>query len=238
MRLVWLDSETCSRCSRARHGDPRGAEDAPDLTRLHLFCNNVHLPFSLYWQALVRTRYNWKRPRRVVGKKGSDIHAPIPWMSVRSQGSVVARGEVSVSMSSSCSSSHKQLEASTSFEAVSTHETAQLLRRGVELNTLISRLGDTLRRSPRRLGHPLPARTGSHARCKSELFVCTISWVVSRMCECTMFVHFRIVNVLGNKRLSNVLHKCRFPSFILSFGIQLCLRLAESSARSSSPSED
>ena len=147
MRLVWLDSETCS---RARHGDPRGAEEAPDSTRPHLFCNNVHLQFSLYWQALVRTRYHWKRPRRVVGKTGSDIHAAIPWMSVRFQGSVVARGEVSVSMSSFCCSSHKQLEASTSFEAVSTHETAQLLRRGVEFNILISHPGDTLRRSPRR----------------------------------------------------------------------------------------
>ena len=58
------------------------------------------------------------------------------------QGSVVARREVSVSMSSFCCSSHKQLEASTSLEAMSTHGTAQLLRRGVEFNTLISRLGD------------------------------------------------------------------------------------------------
>ena len=31
---VWLDSETCS---RARHGDPRGVEAAPDLTRPHMF---------------------------------------------------------------------------------------------------------------------------------------------------------------------------------------------------------
>ena len=53
-----------------------------------------------------------------------------------------------------------------------------------------------------------------------------------------MSVHSRTVNVLWNKRLSIVLHKCRFPSMILSFGIQLCLRLAESSAQSSSQSED
>ena len=42
-------------------------------------------------------------------------------------------------------------EVSTSLEAMSTHETAQLLRKGVELNILISRLGGTLRGSPRRL---------------------------------------------------------------------------------------
>ena len=75
------------------------------------FATNVHLQFSLYWQALVRTRHHWKRPRRVVGKTGSDIHAAIPWMSVRFQGSVVARGEVSVSMSSFSCSSHKQLDS-------------------------------------------------------------------------------------------------------------------------------
>ena len=45
-------------------------------------------------------------------------------------------------------------------------------------------------------------------------------------------------NALWNKRLSFVLHKYRFPSWILSFGIQLCLRLAEGSAQSSSQSED
>ena len=85
MRLctVWLDSETCS---RARHGDPRGVEDARDLTRPHLFCNKVHLQFALYWQALVRTRHQWKRPRRIVGKTGSDIHVAITWMSVRFHG--------------------------------------------------------------------------------------------------------------------------------------------------------
>ena len=86
--------------------------------------------------------------------------------------------------------------------------------------------------------HPLPTRTGSHARCKSELSVCTISWVVSRMCECTMSVHSRTVIVVWNKRLSIVLHKCRFPSWIFSFGFQFHLRLAESSAQSSSQSED
>ena len=59
-----------------------------------------------------------------------------------------------------------------------------------------------------------------------------------RGCECTMSVHSRTVNVLWNKRLSIFLHKCRFPSCILSFGIQLCFRLAESSAQSSSQSED
>ena len=64
------------------------------------------------------------------------------------QGSVVARREVSVSMSSFCCSSHKQIGASTSLEAMSTHGTAQLLRRGVEFVALISRPGDTLRGSP------------------------------------------------------------------------------------------
>ena len=82
MRLcaVWLDFETCS---RARHGDPRGVNDAPDTTTPHLCCNEVHLQFSWCWPALVRTRHRWKRLRRVVGKTGSDIHAAIAWMSVR-----------------------------------------------------------------------------------------------------------------------------------------------------------
>ena len=65
------------------------------------------------------------------------------------KGSVVARREVPVSMSSFCCSSHKQLEAPTSLEAMSTRETTQLLQSGVELNASISRLGDTLRGSSR-----------------------------------------------------------------------------------------
>ena len=47
------------------------------------------------------------------------------------QGSVVVRGEVSVSMCSCCFSSHKQLEASISLEAMSTLGTAQLFRKVV-----------------------------------------------------------------------------------------------------------
>ena len=89
-----------------------------------------------------------------------------------------------MSMSSFCCSPHKQHVASTYSTAA--HETSQLLRKDVEFNTLISRLGDRLRGSPRRLHghlrHPLSARTGFHARCKSELLFCTISLVVSRMC--------------------------------------------------------
>ena len=47
------------------------------------------------------------------------------------QGSVVVRREVSVSMCSFPFSSHKQLEASISLEAMSTHGTAHLLRKFV-----------------------------------------------------------------------------------------------------------
>ena len=47
------------------------------------------------------------------------------------EGSVVVRREVSVSMPSFCLSSHKQLEASISLEAMSTHGTAHLLRKFV-----------------------------------------------------------------------------------------------------------
>ena len=73
---------------------------------------------------------------------------------------------------------------------------------------------------------------------RRQVFTVHLSWVVSRMCECSMSVHSRTVNVLLNKRLSIVLHNCRFSSRILSFGIQTCLKLAESSAQSSSQSED
>ena len=45
------------------------------------------------------------------------------------EGSVVVRREVSVSMCSFCFSSHKQPEASIQLEAMSTHGTAQLLRK-------------------------------------------------------------------------------------------------------------
>ena len=50
-------------------------------------------------------------------------------------------------MFSFCCSHRKQLEASTYLGA---NESAELLLKGVELNTLISRLGGTLRGSPRR----------------------------------------------------------------------------------------
>ena len=45
--------------------------------------------------------------------------------------SVVARGEVSVSICSFCFSSHNQHEASMQLEAMSTHGTAHLLRKFV-----------------------------------------------------------------------------------------------------------
>ena len=140
-----------------------------------------------------------------------------------------------MSMSSFCCSSHKQLEASTSLEACP--RTRQRSRSAEVLSSVLQCLVSVTRSEVVRDGsHPLPTR-GSHARCKSELSVCTISWVVSRMCECTMSVHSRTVIVLWKKWISIVLHKCRFPSWILSFGFQLCLRLAESSAQSSSQSE-
>ena len=157
------------------------------------------------------------RRRRVAGKTSSDIHAAIT-RECAFRGSVVARRELPVSM------------------FMSAHETAQLHRKSVEFNTFISRLGDTRSEVLRDGSIDISAIHCPHARCKSDLFVCTISWVVSRICECTMSVRSRTVNALWNKRLSIVLHKCRYPSWILSFGIQLCLRLAESSAQSSSQS--
>ena len=66
--------------------NPRWVKDAPDTTTPYLFCNKVYLQFSLYWQALVRTRHHWKRLRRVVGKTGSDIQFAITWKSMRFHG--------------------------------------------------------------------------------------------------------------------------------------------------------
>ena len=80
--------------------------------------------------------------------------------------SCVARGEVYVSMSSFCCSSHKQIEASTHLGAMSAHETAKLLHKGVEFNTLISRLGDTVRGSPRWLHRHLFWEASSLANLK------------------------------------------------------------------------
>ena len=244
MRLctVWLDSETCS---RVRHGESTRGGRCSRLNEASSVLQQCSPAiFICIGKLFVRTQHtHWKRPRRVVGKTGSDICAAIPCMSVRFQGSVVARREVSVSMSSFCWSCHKQIEASTSFEAVSTHGTAQLLRRAVLSSMLqflvLVTLSDVLRDGSIDISaiHCPRGQVLTHVANLNYSF-CTISWVVSRMCEFTMSVHSRTVNVLWNKRLSIVLHKCRFPSLILSFGIQLCLRLTESSARSSSQSED
>ena len=76
------------RCSR--HGDASSVSKACSLA------------VSMLWQAPRRTQNHWNRRRRVVGKTSSDIHVAITWISVRFQGSVVARSEVSVSMSSFC----------------------------------------------------------------------------------------------------------------------------------------
>ena len=38
---------------------------------------------SMFWQALRRTQHHWNRRRRVVQKRGSDIHGAITWVSVR-----------------------------------------------------------------------------------------------------------------------------------------------------------
>ena len=128
----------------------------------------------------------------------------------------MARRKVPVSMSSSCCSSHKQLEAPTSLEAISTRETAQLLRRGVELIALISRLGDT--------HAPRFSATGC---IDISAFHCPRGQVLTH-----------VANLNCPFAPSHGLFRGRFPSWILSFGFQLCLRLAESSAQSSSQSED
>ena len=78
---------------------------------------------------------------------------------------------------------------------------------------------------------PSTAREDMLSRCKSELFVCTLSWVVSRTCERTKSAHSRTVNVLLKRLLSIVLHKCQCLSRILSFRIVPCLKLAESVLR-------
>ena len=102
--LVWLDSETCS---RARHGESTLGGRCSRHNETSSVVQQSSLTVSLYWQALVRTRHHWKRPRRVVGKTGSDIHVAITWISVRLHGQFVPRSEVSVSMSSFCCSSLK-----------------------------------------------------------------------------------------------------------------------------------
>ena len=156
---VWLDFETCS---RARHGDPRGVVDAPGTTKPHLCCNKVHLQFPLYWQALVRTRHHWKRPRR-------DIHVANTWMSVRFHDRLW-RGVRSL-----CRCLLFAVLPTNSFKHphVPCPRTGQRSCFAKVLSSILYFLVLVTRSEVLRDGsrHPLPARTGSHARFKSDLLV-------------------------------------------------------------------
>ena len=91
--------------------NPRWVKDATDTTTAHRFCNKVHLQFHCIGSRLGARSIT--EPASLSGREDRFRHPC--W-----------RIEVSVSMSSCCSS-HKQIESSTYMGAVSAHETAQLL---------------------------------------------------------------------------------------------------------------
>ena len=93
------------------------------------------LAVSMLWHAPRRTQNHWNRRRRVVGKTGSDIHVATTWISVRFQGQLW-RGVRSLCRCLLFAVCYKQIEASTSLEATSTHGTAQLLRKVVATEVL------------------------------------------------------------------------------------------------------
>ena len=108
-------------------------KDAPDTTTPFLFRKDVHLQI-----VFVRSLEDVAslEPTAPSCREDTFRHPCCDHMDECAfSRSVVARGEVSVSMSSFCCSSQTQIEASTSLEAMPTHETAQLLQSGVELRT-------------------------------------------------------------------------------------------------------
>ena len=80
---VWLDSETCS---RARRGEFTLGERCSRHNDTSSVSKRRSPAVSMFWHALRKTQHHWKRPRRVVGKTGSDIHVAITWVCVRFKG--------------------------------------------------------------------------------------------------------------------------------------------------------
>ena len=160
---VWLDSETCS---RARRGESTLGERCSRHNDTSSVSEGCSLTVSMVWASSSEDAASLE-PTSPSCREDRFRHRCCDHMDECAFSlSVVARSEVSVSMSSFCCSPHKQLVAST--YSTSAHETSQLLRKDVEFNTLISRLGDRLRGSPRRLHghlrHPLSARTGFRSK--------------------------------------------------------------------------
>ena len=116
--------------------NPRWVTDAPDTTTLHLFRKDVHLQFQCVGKLF--------GGRSITGTDVAELSGrQIPTSMLRSHGRVCV-SRVSCLLFAG-------LPASSLKHRTSAHETAQLLRKSVELDNLISRLGDTLRGSQRRL---------------------------------------------------------------------------------------
>ena len=120
MRLctVWLDSETCS---RARRGESTRGERCSRLNEASsVLEQSSHAIFTV-----LASSCEDASPLETTSPSCREDRFRHPCCDHMGecafQESVVVRREVSVSMSSFCCSSHKQLEASTSLEATSTH---------------------------------------------------------------------------------------------------------------------